>query len=65
MDLSQLFVVSRHMQPWSVLAWWHAVEQPQTTILVHGDQGAMRSFAAALPRGSEVLLPALHGELDL
>jgi len=56
---------SAHADRGELLAWWHSAKPPRTTVLVHGDPEAMQSFAAALPQGSKVLLPALHDELAI
>lgn len=56
---------SAHADRDELLAWWHEARVPETTVLVHGDEDAMRSFADALPKDATVVMPALHDELTL
>lgn len=55
---------SAHADRNELLAWWGATAAPQTTVLVHGDERAMRAFGQALT-DTEVVMPALHDELVL
>jgi metallo-beta-lactamase family protein len=56
---------SAHADRAELLAWWRTPATPQTTVLVHGDRDAMRSFATALPADAAVVMPSLHEEMAL
>lgn len=54
---------SAHADRGELLAWWQATGHPALTVLVHGDEAAMQSFAGALD--GEVVMPALHEVIGL
>lgn len=56
---------SAHADRDELLCWWHSAPPPTTTVLVHGDPDAMSSFADALPGDADVVMPALHDELQV
>ena len=56
---------SAHADCDELLAWWSAGPRPEQTVLVHGEEDAMRHFAGRLPEDAAVLQPTLHTELAL
>jgi metallo-beta-lactamase family protein len=55
---------SAHADRDELLAWHQATGRPQRTVLVHGEEEAMRAFASRLTR-TEVLMPRLGETLEL
>ena len=53
---------SAHADKNELLAWWKAIGRPETTILVHGDEKAMKTFGSRLKQ-TEVIIPKLHDEV--
>jgi len=50
---------SAHADKDELHAWWNAIGRPETTILVHGDEKAMKVFANSLKQ-TQVVIPDLH-----
>jgi metallo-beta-lactamase family protein len=50
---------SAHADQAELLAWYHGMQTPGRTILVHGDQEAMEHFATLLPETTSVEMPQL------
>ena len=61
--LSRINGFSAHADRDELLAW-HRALRPEQTILVHGEEKAMRSFAAQL-RETEVHMPEKGNEISL
>jgi metallo-beta-lactamase family protein len=55
---------SAHADRDELLAWHRATGDPRRTVLVHGEEDAMRAFAADLGR-TEVIMPSLGDTLGL
>ncbi|HTT84974.1 MAG TPA: MBL fold metallo-hydrolase [Rhizomicrobium sp.] len=55
---------SAHADQQGLLAWRNAIQNVQTTFLVHGEQPVMQAFAKLLP-GTRVEMPAPHQEYEL
>jgi metallo-beta-lactamase family protein len=55
---------SAHADRDELLAWHRATGHPERTVLVHGEEDAMRAFAANL-KHTEVFMPKLGDSLDL
>ncbi len=55
---------SAHADAAELLAWHRGTGQPRRTFLVHGEDHAMKAFAARL-QGHEVIMPALHESFEL
>lgn len=55
---------SAHADRDESLAWHRATGNPGRTILVHGEEEAMRAFASELKR-IEVVMPKLSDTLEL
>jgi metallo-beta-lactamase family protein len=53
---------SAHADRDELRTWWKAIGKPETTILVHGDEDAMKTFASRL-KHTRVVLPRLHEEV--
>ncbi|MCW8964565.1 MAG: MBL fold metallo-hydrolase [Gammaproteobacteria bacterium] len=53
---------SAHADKNELLAWWKAIGSPETTILVHGDEKAMKTFGSRLKQ-TQVVMPNLHDEV--
>jgi len=53
---------SAHADKNELLAWWKAIGRPETTILVHGDEKAMKTFGSRLKQ-TRVVMPKLHDEV--
>ncbi|VAW80286.1 Metallo-beta-lactamase family protein, RNA-specific [hydrothermal vent metagenome] len=55
---------SAHADQAELLAWHGAIEQPETTFLVHGEEDAMQVFSKHLKK-TEVSMPKMHQEFEL
>ncbi len=56
---------SAHADRDELLAWYRHTGRPRHTILVHGEDQAMRRFAARLPDSTRVVMPAIGEEFTL
>jgi metallo-beta-lactamase family protein len=55
---------SAHADQQGLLAWRNAIQNEQTTFLVHGEHEVMQAFSKLLPAG-HVEMPAPHASFDL